>query len=78
MTEVSADAIKSFQSYQDNLRWAKENSRRLGRYAGKYVAVSNGKILDSAQSGAELEAKFKDVPGVYIAVVVRRGLRWVL
>jgi hypothetical protein len=77
-TEVSADTIKSFQSYQSNLKWAKENGRKLERYAGKYVAVANGRILDSAQSGAELETKYKDVPGVYVAVVVRRGLRWVL
>jgi len=77
-TQVSADAIEAFRSYQDNLRWAKENGRKLERFAGKYVAVANGRVLEAAKTAAELEAKYNNVPGVYIAVVVRRGLRWIL
>lgn len=76
--EVPAEAIEAFRTYQSNLRWAKENDRKLERYAGKYVAVASGRILESSSSGEELEKKYHDVPGVYIAVVNRRGLRWVL
>ncbi len=76
--EVPAEAIEAFRTYQSNLRWAKENGRKLERYAGKSVAVASGKILESSSSGEELERKYHDVPGVYIARVAHRGLRWVL
>ena len=76
--EVSAEAVEAFRKYQSNVRWARSNDQKLERYAGKFVAVANGQVLESADTSQALESKYHDVPGVYVAVVVRRGLRWVL
>jgi hypothetical protein len=76
--DVSAQALEAFAAYKKNLAWAKMHRDDLEQYAGKFVAVSKGQILESSDSGELLEQKHKGVPGVYIAVVVRRGTRWVL
>jgi hypothetical protein len=76
--EVSSQAIESFLAYKKNLEWAKSHRDNLEEYAGKFVAVSNGRVLEVGESGVALEQKYGDIPGVYIAVVVRRGTRWVL
>jgi hypothetical protein len=76
--EVSGQALEAFAAYRKNLVWAKSHRDDLEQYAGKVVAVSNGQILEASDSGQALEAKYRGIPGVYIAVVVRRGTRWVL
>lgn len=77
-SDVSSEAIEAFRRYQSNLRWARVNGEALEQYAGQFVAVSNGRVLEAARDPSELERKYHDVPGVYIASVLRRGLRWVL
>lgn len=76
--DVSAQALEAFVAYKKNMIWAKAHRDDLEQYAGKFVAVSKGQILEAADSGELLERKYKEIPGVYIAVVVRRGTRWVL
>ncbi len=75
---VSPQALEAFAAFKKNLQWAKAHRDDLEQFAGKYVAVSKGRILESADSGSALEEKYKEIPGVYIAAVVRRGMRWVL
>jgi hypothetical protein len=76
--DVSPQALESFAAFKQNLRWAKAHRDDLEPYAGRYVAVAKGKILEASDSGRQLEEKYKGTRGVYIAVVVPRGTRWVL
>lgn len=74
----TAAALESLKRYRDNLVWAKQNRESLERYAGKFVAVAQGKVLDASEDRGELETRYSTVPGVYIAAVVKRGTRWIL
>ncbi|MGB6501756.1 MAG: DUF5678 domain-containing protein [Thermoplasmata archaeon] len=75
---VPAEAIAAFNAYRQNLRWAKVHGESLERYKGMYVAVANGKVLDSSKEEAGLLARYAEIPGVYVALVIQRGLKWVL
>lgn len=76
--EVSTEALESFKAYKRNLQWARAHGENLEKYKGMFVAVANGKVLDSAQKLGELQEKYAEVPGVYVTLVVQRGLKWVL
>jgi Family of unknown function (DUF5678) len=65
-------------SYAKNLRWAKAHSDDLAEYEGKYVAVSDGKVVDSSTTAAALDRKYKGTPGIYVGFVAKIGSKWVL
>lgn len=75
---LSDDARETFKKYDRNARWAMSHGDALQEFEERYVAVSDGKVIASADTREEVEIEVAGVPGAYVGLVPRKGLIWIL
>jgi hypothetical protein len=75
---LTPEQIRSFRKFSDNFESFNRMHNELQSHVGKYVAISDGKVLGYAHTKEELLGKFKTVPGIFIEQITENNLLWIL
>jgi hypothetical protein len=75
---MGTETVDLLARFNENLRWAKAHSSELRRHAGRYVVVSEDKIIFHSPSKNVAESKAKAVPGAYVTLVTPEQWAWIL
>ena len=76
--DVSVSAVDLLSKFNDNLRWAKSHPEELGKHRGRYIVVSEGRIVFHSASKQSAAGRAKKTPGAYVTYVSPEQWAWIL
>lgn len=77
-TSQMASILDSLTKFQANLRWAKEHPTEVSRHSGRYIVVSEGRIVFHSASRERAESKGRRILGSYVTYVTPEQWAWIL
>lgn len=75
---LSPEIIANFNKFKQNLKVANEKYHELENHIGKYVVISDGKIAGYADTYQDAKDNYKDEGDVYIELITKNNISWIL
>jgi hypothetical protein len=75
---LPSELIAGFKKFKSNFEAANEMYDQLQDHIGKYVAIDDGKILGYADTYEEAVEKYGKIVGIYIDLVSKENIFWIL